>query len=219
MAHDKDGKGLLSGPIITGPLMAWEATRPRAQVYEVLVAHLTRSGMADRALRPGDPMPDFLLPSADGKLLGRDALLANGPLLLSFVRGQWCHYCRAEMQALQALAGTSVQLAVVTPEVGGRAQAAQKRLGLTYQMLCDIDSGLALACGLLFRVPDEVRVHYMEAGIDLPLFHGNDGWMLPVPATYGIGTDGIVRFAHLDVDFRSRLDPAVFVAAMAELGS
>ena len=217
MVKDKDVRGMLDGPIITQALIDKGASRPIAAAYDAMIAQLESAGMTDGALKPGALMPDFLLPNIDGRLISRDALLAKGPVLLSFVRGHWCPYCREEMQALQTLTETNIQLAVITPEVGGRAQNSRKALGLTYEMLCDIDHGLALACGLLFRVSDAVRQHYAAAGTDLPAFYGNDGWMLPLPATYGVDTDGIIRFAHIDLDFRRRLNPATFAAAMSEL--
>lgn len=217
MVTDRDDGGMLDGPIITQALIEERAGRPITSAYDAMVAQLESAGMVEGALKPGAPMPDFLLPNADGRLVSRDALLAKGPVLISFVRGHWCPFCREEMLALQGLTGTDIQLAVITPEIGGRAQNTRQKLGLSYEMLCDIDHGLALACGLLFRVPDAIRLHYAGTGIDLPAFQGNDGWMLPLPATYGLDADGIVRFAYVNVDFRRRLDPAIFAAAMARL--
>ena len=39
----------------------------------------------------------------------------------------------------------------------------------------------------------------------MPGFHGNDGWMLPIPATFVVGPDGIVKARFFDPDFRRRM--------------
>lgn len=221
MAHNKPIDPLLTGTLITAEQREAAGRRPSAAHYDNLVAQLARTGMLDRALRPGDPLPDFLLPSVDGRLVSRERLLASGPLLISFVRGQWCPYCRTEISALQAalpaILEAGATLVLVTPEVGGRADRMRRQMALSFQVLCDVDNGLALACGLMFRVPDAVRDLYLANGLDLTAHFGNEAWMLPVPATYGVDRDGIVRFAHLDVDFRNRLDPALFVEALQGL--
>ena len=41
--------------------------------------------------------------------------------------------------------------------------------------------------------------------------------MLPVPATFVIDGDGIVRLAFVDTNYRRRLDPAAILAALDSL--
>ena len=51
--------------------------------------NLRRSGIADRALRMGATAPAFALPNAMGKTVRSADLLAKGPLVISFYRGEW----------------------------------------------------------------------------------------------------------------------------------
>jgi peroxiredoxin len=37
-------------------------------------------------------------------------------------------------------------------------------------------------------------------------FHGNDGWMLPIPAVFVVGRDGLVKARFVDPDFRKRME-------------
>ena len=53
------------------------------------VDELRRSGAADRVLKIGDKMPDFALPNANEQIVESKALLAKGPLVLTFYRGRW----------------------------------------------------------------------------------------------------------------------------------
>src|ERR1051326_1649572 len=69
--------------------------------YDGLVQHLVGAAVGSGALKEGNRAPEFILPSAEGGLLSSAELLARGPLVLSFYRGQWCPYCRTELEALQ----------------------------------------------------------------------------------------------------------------------
>ena len=44
-------------------------------------------------------------------------------------------------------------------------------------------------------------------GIDIPAFNGDASFTLPVPASYVIDTDGIIRFHFINVDYTQRLEP------------
>jgi peroxiredoxin len=37
-------------------------------------------------------------------------------------------------------------------------------------------------------------------------FQGNDGWVLPIPATFVVGRDGLVKARFVDPDFRKRME-------------
>ena len=37
---------------------------------------------------------------------------------------------------------------------------------------------------------------------DLPTFQGNTSWMLPIPATFVVGRDGLIRARFIDPDYR-----------------
>jgi peroxiredoxin len=41
--------------------------------------------------------------------------------------------------------------------------------------------------------------------------------VLPIPATYVVGQDGIVRLAFVDSNYRNRLEPDAVVAALERL--
>jgi len=50
---------------------------------------LRASGILDRALKPGDPMPAFRLANTRGETVDSAGLLKNGPLVVGFFRGKW----------------------------------------------------------------------------------------------------------------------------------
>jgi hypothetical protein len=58
-------------------------------VMERSIRELRASGIMDRIARPGQPAPDFTLPSAAGATVRLADLRARGPVVVSFYRGRW----------------------------------------------------------------------------------------------------------------------------------
>jgi hypothetical protein len=50
---------------------------------------LRSSGILDRVIKVGDPLPPFALRNAFGDEMRSSELLANGPLVLTVFRGSW----------------------------------------------------------------------------------------------------------------------------------
>ena len=68
-----------------------EARRP-AEVVALMhraVDDLRASGAPARVLKAGDRAPDFVLPNAQDEPVDSRALLAAGPLVVTFYRGRW----------------------------------------------------------------------------------------------------------------------------------
>ncbi|HEY2837106.1 MAG TPA: peroxiredoxin-like family protein [Rhizomicrobium sp.] len=189
--------------------------------YDGLVRRLVEAQIGQDALKAGDTCPDFMLPSAEGALINSADLLSKGPVVLSFYRGKWCPYCVTELEALKEathdIDELGATLVAVTAEDCGGALAAKRDRALEFEILCDIENGLGLTFGLLFRVPPDFRDNYRGIGVDFPLIYGNDSWFLPVPATYVVGQDGVIRHAYVNPDFRERLDPQEILGVLKKL--
>uniref|UniRef100_UPI00227FBF97 redoxin domain-containing protein n=2 Tax=Enterobacterales TaxID=91347 RepID=UPI00227FBF97 len=77
------------------------AAQDHALMREAIQAQIA-SGVAERALKVGDAAPGFTLSDSENRPCSSTALLAKGPLVVSFYRGIWCPYCTLDLQALQA---------------------------------------------------------------------------------------------------------------------
>jgi hypothetical protein len=53
------------------------------------VQGLSQSGIEKTSCQAGDKAPSFALPNVTGQMVSSEALLARGPLVLSFYRGIW----------------------------------------------------------------------------------------------------------------------------------
>jgi peroxiredoxin len=186
-----------------------------------LVAGLIASDAASGALRVGDRLPDFMLPNAEGVLINSKDIFGAKPVIVSFYRGMWCPYCSAELNALAEVSPRLQQLGAgvlaITPEIGGLALKTKKERDLDFEILCDVDNGVAMDCGLMFRIPDDIQPSYLKFNVDLPKVYGNDSWMIPIPATYVVGKDGVITHAYVNPDYRDRLDPETLLDVIPKL--
>lgn len=191
------------------------------EAYGQLVDWLRQTDVASRALQVGDKAPDFLLPDEDGRLHSSEHLRRQGPLVVSFYRGGWCDFCGAELRALQAVKAEfdslKASLVVVSPDTRDLPRQLKAQLNLDLTMLADVDHGVSIAYGILFRVPDETRAHYAKLGYNFGDRHGSTEWMLPMPATYVIDQDGAVRGAFIEPDFTIRQEPSDILATLRQL--
>lgn len=205
---------------LTDALNAIRDKAPATSVafYDAHARRLAEAGVGAGALKVGDLLPDFALPDTGGRLVRSGELVARAPLVVSFYRGGWCPYCRTELDALQAalpaIRGAGGTLVAVTAEAGGRADATRRAHGLDFDILVDIDHGLALACGLLFPLKSDEQAYYLRHDIALSRIHGNAAWFLALPATYVVGRDGVVQAGFVETDPRRRMEPADVVAAV-----
>ena len=187
-------------------------------LYDSVAGLLADSGFADRILTVGDQFPDVALPTGRGHLETLSNWWQRGPLVVAFFRGEWCPYCRLMLTALEValpeIKAFGANLIAVTPDTGGRGLRAQRAHGDAYEVLSDVDCGLGLNCGVVFRVPPVYRSMLLKFGNDLTERHGNDAWFLPVPATFLLDREGIIRWRFAEVDWTQRVEPTDLVAAL-----
>ncbi len=182
-----------------------------ARAYDNLVARLIRSGAGSNAPRTGDQLPPFVLPDDDGRLVTLAELVRNGPLVVSLNRGHWCSYCRIELRGLQdihaAVRARGGAIVAITPDKQEYARMLKARCGLTFPVLSDLDNAFAMSLGLVVWCGDEIRTLYERGKLDLAESQGNNGWLIPIPATYVVAPDGRIKASFIDADFRKRMPP------------
>jgi peroxiredoxin len=174
------------------------------------------------AAKEGERAPNFRLPNAQGGSVELHALLRHGPVVLSFYRGQWCPYCNLELRAYQKLLpqlqALGAGLVAVSPQTPDNSLSTTEKNELNYPVLSDVGLHVARAYGLAFDLPSElVELYQRQWNNDLVKWNGNGGWSLPIPATYVIAPDARVALAHVDPDYRDRLEPEAVLARLRTL--
>jgi peroxiredoxin len=189
-----------------------------AHIVDRMVTRLKTNNVGQSAPRPGEPMPDFILPDESGHLVRLSELLEKGPVVLSFHRGHWCPYCRLNVDALAKITPEvehlGARIVAISPEKSRYGAELKSYAKAPFPVLADIGNGYALELNLLFWVGDEKRNAMRAGGFDIAPFQGNESWMLPIPATFVVGPDGVVKARHIDPDYRHRMEIDDLLAAL-----
>ena len=137
-----------------------------------------------------------------------------------FFRGHWCPYCRlnvrAVVQAMDRIRAVGGEVVAIMPETQAFAGKFKSEAAVPFPVLTDLDNGYALSLNLAIWLGAEIQ--QLLAHQDLASFHGNDGWVLPIPATFVVGRDGLVKARFVDPDFRHRMAIEDLLAALKDAG-
>lgn len=198
----------------------FEASAPpgAAAFLNTKIEELTSAFLFDRIPKPGDLAPEFSLPGVTGEMISLLETLASGPVVLTFYRGAWCPYCNIQLaayeHALPAIAEAGGSLIAISPQKPDRSLSMTEKNSLTFDVLSDTGNMVARKFGLVYTLPEDLKAAYSSFGVDLAAINGDDSWELPIPATFVIGRNGRVKFAHAEADYRKRLATEAIVAAL-----
>src|SRR5260370_19237495 len=69
--------------------------------FDKNIDELVQSGIAEQSLKVGAHAPDFTLPDVSAQHITLSELLKQGPVVVTFYRGEWCPYCNLQLHAYQ----------------------------------------------------------------------------------------------------------------------
>lgn len=182
---------------------------------------LTKSALVENAPKNGDKLNSFELSDQNGKVLTLQALLANGPLVITFYRGGWCPYCNLELKGYQEIlpeikaAGAS--LVAITPELPDASLSTSEKNELAFTVLSDVNADYARELGLVFTLPEELKPIYQNFGIDLEQHNGDGQFDLPLAATFVVAQDGTIASSFVDTDYTLRQEPTEVLEVLKAL--
>lgn len=193
-----------------------------ALAVDRLIRRLQEAGAGDTAPMPGDPMPPFFLPDDAGRIVSLEELTAKGPVAVTFHRGHWCPYCRISINTLARATGEiealGASIVAIIPEREEFTAELKFEAQVPFPVLTDLDNGYALSLNLAVWVGADLQQHMMGRGRTLPDFMGNETWMLPIPATFVVGRDGLVKARFVDPDYRKRMAVEDLLKALKAAG-
>ncbi len=168
-------------------------------------------------LMAGLRAPSFEIPRPDGSLYSFDSDNLDRPAVIIFYRGGWCPWCNRQLASLRTAEKELIDLGYdvlfVSADQEDVLRPSLEVDGIDYTLLSDNEMDVARDYGLAFRVSEETLDRYAMAGIDLEAASGYDHHILPVPATFVVGLDGMIRFVYANPNYRVRVDPELLVMA------
>lgn len=179
------------------------------------------SSMPAPGIKVGEKAPDFVLNNALGKPVSLKDKLQQGPVVLVFYRGAWCPFCNMHLHVLQEslpeFQKYGAQLITVTPQSPDKSVEQFKEKGYPFEVLSDLDSKVMKDYKLYFELPAELVEVYKNHGLDIEAFNGKGRNVLPVPGSFVIDTNGIVRAMHADTDYKKRMEPSAIIDALKSI--
>jgi len=105
-------------------------------------------------------------------------------------------------------------LVSITPNSHEKSLALLAENPFGFDILCDQNNQIAETYGLVFQLADALRPIYRDFGINLPEYDGNEDYMLPMPATYLVGSNGMIRQAFVHADYTQRMEPEAMITLL-----
>lgn len=180
----------------------------------------------ETALKAGEKAPDFTLRDQDGNPFTLSLALMDGPVVMTFFRGNWCPICAAQLKKLdmdlEHYSRLGAQVVAISAQLPEDTAETHERFGIRMPVLSDTGMAVTKLYGVEWTMPEEVREKtdaYVQDATDRTLaeINGDAGLTLPVPATYVIAEDGTIAYAYADENYRERANSLVLQQALQAL--
>lgn len=186
-------------------------------------ASVPQSAEAAVPLAVGAAAPqDAALHTVDGKATTVGKALAGQPTVVIFYRGGWCPFCTRQLAGLReivpGLTEAGWKIIAIAPDAPEtlRAAAADED-GL--RRFSDAEGHAMRAFGVAFHVDDATQEKLQGYGIDLAKASGQNHRLLPVPSVFAIDGTGVIRFAHVNPDYKARMDAQELLSTVKKPGA
>ena len=170
-------------------------------------------------LTVGQSAPRFTVYQTDGRPYVFDPGTLEKPVVLITYRGGWCPYCNLHLKELRdaeprllEMGFEVIFLSTDRPEIL-YASLMDWVSDINYTLLSDSKMDGSKALGIAFRMEESDYERLKSLGIDMEKTTGETHHLLPVPAVFIIDTQGVIRFAYTNPDYKVRLEAERILAA------
>lgn len=171
----------------------------------VMMRRRTRTGYR---VQPGMVAPDFILPDQQGGSVRLSDHKGKHPVLLIFVRGDWCPGCHMMLRTYQKhherFKARGVHVIGIGPDRVEVNRDMVQRIGVGYQLLSDSSQRVSQRYGVVYENPAiEAVVDYAEG--------------IPLPASFLVDIHGTVRYVSRPDRVGEFLDPTLIFGVLDQL--
>lgn len=198
-------------------------------VYSTAIRHghadVPVAASADQVqpLGVGDRAPRFILETVESEAFDFDPEALDKPVMLLVFRGGWCPYCNvylSEMRhvipEIRAMGIDVLFLSGDRPELlyeSLEQQAQEDIAGLDYTILSDADAQASISLGIAFKAGQRTIDYVKKKGDGYRKSSMERHGILPVPAVFAIGRDGVISYTYINPDYKTRLPADELLAA------
>jgi len=161
------------------------------------------------------------LKDESGRTVTLASLYKEQPIVLTFYRGNWCPYCVKALTEWRSRTGdlnhAGGKLVAVSLENLTELGKTQDTLNAEFTVLSDYSGKLSEFFDLTFELDTDTQKRYANYGINLAASNASGTWELPVPGTFVIDTDGVIRFVYNDPNYQIRANPEEVIRVVASI--
>ncbi|OLS27104.1 MAG: putative peroxiredoxin [Candidatus Heimdallarchaeota archaeon LC_3] len=194
------------------------------EIIDENIQKLKDQGIAP-GLSVGDQAPDFDLPDENGDYVSLYELITEGDaVVLSFYRGDWCSHCNRELKSLQdalpQITSLGASIVAIAPQRSENAKGLVDSHSLGFPLLSDEKMETIKNYNIHFTKPYEIQKIYKNIlNLNLPELTANKTWELPVPATFIIDRNGIIRAKFVDLNYKNRMGTVEIINILKSINS
>jgi peroxiredoxin len=166
-------------------------------------------------LQAGDLAPRFIVETVDSEPFDFDPAQLEKPVLILTFRGGWCPYCNMYLSDMRHVIPEIRDMGVDVLFLSGdrsellfeslKGETQEDIAGLDYTILSDADAQAAIALGIAFKASDRTIQGRRDKGQDIDASSMDRHGVLPVPAVFAIGKDGVIAYSYVNADYKVRL--------------
>lgn len=196
--------------------------RPLLTLLFAIIISTSFAQIRNVALPVNSFAPEFTAVDHLGDTISsREILEESDYIVLIFYRGNWCSYCKMHLSTLQdslpLLLDKNATVIAVTPE---QNESIEKMVGITgakFSIVHDKDYKIMRAYNVDYIINNLTVTKYLgPVQTRAAKANGNDDGILPVPATYLIGKNGMIKWVQFDPDYSKRSSIGEILEAMEE---
>ncbi len=105
------------------------------------------------------------------------------------------------------------QLFGISPDRPAKLRESIQKHKLGFTLLSDGRMAAAKLFRVAYKVDDTTLNQLRDYGTDLEDASGEKHHLLPVPAVFLVGTNGLIQFEYVNPDYKVRVDPDLLLAA------
>jgi len=166
-------------------------------------SQLPEKGEDVKPLKVGESVPAVTLKAISGETVSLIKLLKEKPTVLIFYRGGWCPYCNqhlAEMADYEdKILALGYQIIAVSPDSPDNLGKTLDKNSIQYTLLSDSRGELIKAMGIAYQAT------FLYESIRSKGATGEKLDLMPVPSLFVVDRKGIIRFEHVDSDYKVRM--------------
>ena len=174
----------------------------------ISVTSFSQNTIYPKGLKVGDKAPQFQSTDNSGKPFNLKKQLKKGDVVIIFYRGQWCPFCNKELSqlndSLSFITAKGATVVAISPETKENVGKTIEKTKASFPIISDSALAVMKMYKVNFAVDEATQTKYKKYGINFSEANGSNGANLPVPATYVVGKNGVIKYAFFNPDYKVR---------------